>query len=156
MLLMAPNAALLGSAYLLGPGFAFGTGTTVTPTAVTLGAVPAFPILAALPSDGPTPGWLVGLLVVPAVCAAVGTVVSRRDGEPLPYDLAAIRGAGTGFAAGVLITVAIGLAGGPLGTGRLSEIGAPLAEVLMFATGIMGLGGLIGGMAQAWRQRRRH
>ncbi|RNL65341.1 hypothetical protein EFK50_05120 [Nocardioides marmoriginsengisoli] len=156
MLLMAPNAALLGSAYLLGPGFAFGTGTTVTPTAVGLGAVPAFPILAALPDDGPPPGWLVGVLVVPAVCAAVGTVVARRDTEPLAYDLAALRGAGTGFAAGVLITIAIALAGGPLGTGRLSEIGAPLAEVLMFSTGIMGLGGLIGGMGQAWAQRRRH
>jgi hypothetical protein len=154
MALTAPNAALLGSSYLLGPGFAFGAGTTVSPTAVGLGAVPAFPILAALPSDGPTPGWLVGLLVVPAVCAGIGTVVSHRYGEPLAFDLAALRGAGAGLAGGVLITLAIALAGGPLGTGRLSEIGAPIAEVLMFATGIMSAGGLVGGLAQAWWQRR--
>ena len=65
MALVAPNLALLGSAYLLGPGFAFGTGTTVSPTAVSLGAVPAFPVLAALPNEGPTPGWLVVLMGVP-------------------------------------------------------------------------------------------
>lgn len=154
--LLAPNAVLFGSAYLLGPGFAVGTGTTVSPTAVSLGVVPAFPVLAALPGEGPTPGWLVGLLAIPALAAAIGVGLSRRGAEQIaPYDVAAMRGAGSGFGAGVLITVAIALAGGPMGTGRLADIGAPTAEVLVFATGLMSAGGLIGGLTATWWQRRR-
>lgn len=155
MALAAPNAVLLGCSYLLGPGFAFGVGTTVSPQAVSLGAVPAVPVLAALPDDGPTAGWLVALLVVPSVCAAVGVVRSRRRAEPLPLDIAALRGAAAGFGAAVVITIAIALAGGPLGTGRLAHIGAPTASVLGYASVAMSLGGLIGGLAQAWWRRRR-
>lgn len=155
MALVAPNVALLGCAYLLGPGFAVGTGTSVTSSAVSLGAVPAVPVLAALPDDGPTPGWLVLLMVVPALAAAIGAGLGRRDGDPQPLDLAALRGAAAGFFGGVLITLAIGLAGGSAGTGRMAEIGAPVADVLVFATGTMSVGGLLGGLAHEWWQRRR-
>jgi hypothetical protein len=155
MALVAPNLALLGGAYLLGPGFAIGTGTTVSPTAVSLGAVPAFPVLAALPNEGPTPGWLVLLMAVPALAAAIGAGVGRRGGDPQPLDLAALRGAAAGFFAGVLITIAIGFAGGSAGTGRMADIGAPDARILVFATGTMMVGGLVGGLVNEWFSRRR-
>src|SRR5205085_8793710 len=45
-----PNAIVWAIAYTLGPGFAFGTGTVVAPTGSALGAVPVFPMLAALPT----------------------------------------------------------------------------------------------------------
>lgn len=154
MALLSPNVSLLGSAYLLGPGFAIGAGTTVSPTAVSLGAIPAFPVLAALPHEGPTPGWLAIAMGVPAVCAAVGVVRARRTGGPLPLDIAALRGAGAGMGAGVLITIAISLAGGPMGTGRMADIGAQTAEILVFATGIMSVGGLLGGVGLALWQKR--
>ena len=154
MALLAPNLALLGSAYLLGPGFAIGTGTTVSPTAVSLGAVPAFPVLAALPGEGPTPGWLFLLMAVPALAAAVGAGIGRRGGDPQPLDLAALRGAAAGFFAGVLITIAIGRAGGAAGTGRMADIGAPFAQTLVFATGVMSVGGLLGGLLNEWWSRR--
>jgi hypothetical protein len=153
--MLIPNAVLFGASYLLGPGFAVGVGTTVSPTAVSLGAVPAFPLLAALPHEGPTPGWLILILALPIVCAAVGVVRSRRDGEPAAYDIAAARGAGSGFVAGVLVTLAIALSGGPMGTGRLTDIGPPVAEVFVFATGLMVVGGLLGGLIATWRLRRR-
>ena len=51
-LVVLPNAALCAGSYLLGPGFAVGTATIASPTAVVLGPVPAFPLLAALPDDG--------------------------------------------------------------------------------------------------------
>ena len=155
MALFAPNAALLGVSYLAGPGFAFGTGTTVSPTAVSLGVVPAFPLLAALPDEGPTPGWLAGALVVPALAAALGVGAVLRRRPPIAHDLAALRGAGAGFVAGVLVTVLVSLAGGPLGTGRLAEVGAPTSEVLVFGTGLMSLGGLLGAVGQNWWRRRR-
>ncbi len=152
--LFAPNAALLGASYLLGPGFAFGAGTTVSPTAVSLGAVPAYPVLAALPGDGPTPQWLVVLLVVPVLAAALGASAALRRAAPLPLDLATMRGAGAGLLGGVLGTLLIAFAGGPLGTGRMADVGAPVAEVLVFATGLMCLGGAVGGVLQAWWGRR--
>lgn len=153
--LFAPNVVLLGASYLLGPGFAFGVGTTVSPTAVSLGVVPALPVLAALPGEGSSSGWLNLLIAVPALAAAIGVGLARRGTEPPAYDLAALQGAGAGFAAGVLVTVAIAMAGGPLGTGRLVEIGAPVAEVLVFAVGTMSVGGVIGGLVTTWLQRRR-
>lgn len=153
-MLFAPNAALLGTAYLVGPGFAFGTGTTISPTAVSLGVVPAYPVLAALPDEGPTPGWLVVLLAVPALTAGLGVASALRRHEPTAHDLAALRGAGAGLLAGILVTVLVAAAGGPLGTGRMADIGAPVGEVLVFATGLMSLGGLLGGLAQNWWSRR--
>lgn len=153
--LFAPNTVLFGAAYLLGPGFAVGTGTTVSTTTVSLGVVPAYPVLAALPDEGPTPGWLGALVVVPVLAAGVGATGALRRHAPLAHDLAALRGAAAGFGAGVLVTILVALAGGPLGTGRMADIGAPTAEVLVFATGLMSLGGLIGAVGQNWWRRRR-
>jgi len=154
MALFAPNAVLLGASYLIGPGFAFGTGTTVSPTAVSLGVMPAYPVLAALPDEGPTPGWLVLLIGVPALAAALGVGTTLRRREPIAHDLAAIRGVAAGFLAGLLVTVLVAAAGGPLGTGRMAEVGAPVGEVLVFATGLMSVGGLLGALVQNWWARR--
>lgn len=151
---VAPNAVLLGSAYLLGPGFAVGTGTVVSPGLVALGPVPAFPLLAALPGSGPTPGWAVALLAVPVVVAAVGAVLAQRAYRVTAYDSAALRGFASGFGAAVLATLAIALAGGPMGTGRMAEIGAPVGQVFVAAVMAMSLGGLVAGVLTAWWQRR--
>jgi hypothetical protein len=152
---VAPNAVLLGSAYLLGPGFAVGTGTIVSPSAVVLGPVPAFPVLAALPDAGATPQWAMGFLAVPVVVGAVGAVLAQRSYGVTAYDSAALRGFGSGFVAALLTTLAITLAGGPMGTGRMADIGAPVGEVLVSAVAAMSLGGLVAGVATAWWQRRR-
>src|SRR3954452_12079668 len=65
-----PNAVLFASSYLLGPGFAIGTATVASPTAVVLGPVPMFPLLAALPDDGAPSPWTALLLLVAPVVAA--------------------------------------------------------------------------------------
>ncbi len=54
-LLYVPTAAVWGLAYVVGPGFAVGAGTSVSVGGTDLGAVPAFPLLAALPA-GAGPG----------------------------------------------------------------------------------------------------
>jgi hypothetical protein len=153
-LAVAPNAVLFGCAYLLGPGFAVGTGTVVSPTLVALGPVPAFPLLAALPGDGPTPGWAVGLLAVPVLVGATGAVLAQRSYGVTAYDSAALRGFASGFGAALVTTVAIALAGGPMGTGRMADIGASTSEVFVAAVMAMSLGGLVAGVVTAWWQRR--
>jgi hypothetical protein len=153
-LAVAPNAVLFGAAYLLGPGFAVGTGTVVSPSLVALGPVPAFPLLAALPGSGPTPGWAMAVLAVPVLVGAAGATVAQRAYAVTAYDSAALRGFASGFGAALLTTLAVALAGGPMGTGRMADIGAPAGQVFVAAVMAMSLGGLVAGVATAWWQRR--
>ncbi|MGN6575798.1 MAG: cell division protein PerM [Nocardioides sp.] len=152
---VAPNAALLGGAYLLGPGFAVGTGTLVSPTLVVLGPVPAFPLLAALPQQGPGPGWAAGMVAVPVLLGALaGALVVRRHPHP-GYDTGAGRGLAGGVLGGVVLSVLVHLAGGAVGPGRMADVGAPFLEVLLIASVALGGGGLLGGVIATWRLRRR-
>jgi hypothetical protein len=151
---VVPNAVLFGSAYLIGPGFAVGTGTSVSTSVVSLGPMPAFPLLAGLPEAGPTPEWVMGFLAVPVVVAIAGGVLAQRAYRVTAYDSAALRGFGCGAGAALLSTVAIALAGGAMGTGRMADVGAPIGEVFVSAVAAMSLGGLVGGLVTAWWQRR--
>jgi len=152
---VAPNAALLSSSYLLGPGFAVGVGTAVSPAGVTLGAVPAFPLLAALPAPGTPPAWVSGLVVAPVLAAVVATVLTLRRHPAPGYDVGALCGAGTGLLGGLLLTGAVALAGGAVGPGRMADVGAPLLDTLVASTVSMGVGGLFAGVAATWWARRR-
>jgi hypothetical protein len=152
---LAPNVALLGGAYLLGPGFAVGTGTLVSPVSVVLGPVPAFPLLAALPASGSGPVWAVGLVGVPVVLAAVvGALVVRRYPAP-GYETGALRGLAAGVLGGGLLTAATASAGGSAGPGRMADVGAPLVDTLAAATVSLGGGCVVGAVAMTWWLRRR-
>lgn len=150
-----PNALALTLGYLLGPGFAVGTGTLVSPAAVMLGPVPAFPLLAALPDDGATPGWTTALLGVPVVLAAVGVVLVGRLAPVTRFDHGALRGLGAGLGAALIVTLLVALAGGAVGPGRMADVGAPVLDTFGAAAVSLGGGGLIGGLVAAWRSRRR-
>lgn len=153
-LLAAPNALLMAVAWLAGPGFAVGTGTSVTLTSVSLGQLPAFPLLAAMPGPGHHSDWWLLLLAVPAICAGIGAGLAQRRFAELPWDSVALRGLVVGVASGLVLWVLIQLAGGPMGTGRMADIGAPAGETLLALVGGLGIGGALGGLAVAWRQRR--
>jgi hypothetical protein len=151
---VAPNAVLLGGAYLLGPGFTIGTGTLVSPSAVVLGPVPSFPLLAALPDEGPAPGWTTALVAVPVLLAALAAGLMLRR-YPVPgYETGALRGLGAGAVGGVLFALLTGLAGGSVGPGRMADVGALLGETVLAGALAMGTGGLVGGVAMTWWLRR--
>jgi hypothetical protein len=151
---VAPNAALLGAAYLLGPGFAVGTGTVVSPALVVLGPVPAFPLLAALPQPGAGPLWHSALVTVPVLAGALGVALVMRRHPDARYETGAGRGLAAGLLGGVLLAVAIQLAGGAVGPGRMADVGAPLLDVLLMASLSLGGGGLLAGLLMTWRFRR--
>jgi hypothetical protein len=118
-----PNAVVCAASWLAGPGFAVGTGTAVGPFAHELGAVPALPLLAALPAGG-VPGWLgaVSLLVPLGAGALAGALLHRR--APAPTRLRAlldvlVTAVWSGAAAALLAV----LAGGAAGAGRLASVG---------------------------------
>ncbi|MCD1571035.1 cell division protein PerM [Agromyces mediolanus] len=75
-LALLPNLVLWGASWLLGPGFAIGTGTQVTPAGTLLGPVPGLPIAGALPSDGAPMSAL--WLLVPVLAAFVGAYLVAR------------------------------------------------------------------------------
>ncbi|HEU0182703.1 MAG TPA: DUF6350 family protein, partial [Agromyces mariniharenae] len=69
-LALLPNLVIWAAAWLLGPGFAIGTGTLVSPGGTLLGPVPGVPVLGALPTDVPGLGAL--WLIVPVLFGFVG------------------------------------------------------------------------------------
>ncbi|WP_129770787.1 DUF6350 family protein [Streptomyces sp. L-9-10] len=130
-LALVPNAAVWGAAYGLGPGFALGTTATATPLGVVgTPALPSFPLLAAVP-DGPgTPlNWAAA--GVPAVAGlAVAWFTVRVAAPPFALREEAWSARGTALTAALggvvcagLTAVLAGLAGGPLGSGRLAAFG---------------------------------
>ena len=122
----APNAIIWAVAYTLGPGFAFGAGTVVAPTGSALGAVPVFPMLAALPSGAHPggPGWVpVAVLAMPYLAGIFAGLVTVRIAPTPVIEAAPLWGFAAGAAAGVLAGVAAAFAGGSLGDGRLASVG---------------------------------
>jgi hypothetical protein len=152
--LVAPNAAAFSGSYLLGPGFAVGTHTLVTPTAVVLGPLPMFPLLAALPGPGPSPGWTVALLALPPLVAALACYRVLRRWPTDRWDDAALRGAGAGLLCAVAFAVVASLSGGAVGPGRMAHVGPFVFQVLLHGIATFGVGGLLGSMLATWRVRR--
>ena len=151
---VVPNATIFTGAYLLGPGFAVGAGTLVSPALVSLGPLPMFPLLAALPDNGPTPAWTPYVVALPPLLAAVAAARSQRRTPTLRWEEGALRGCAGGVLAGVLLGVLAAVAGGAVGPGRMGAVGPAAIEVLVHAVTVFGIGGLVGGLITTWRQRR--
>jgi hypothetical protein len=149
-----PNAVTFTGSYLLGPGFTVGAHTLVSPTLVVLGPLPLFPLLAALPDNGVTPGWTAWLMALPLVVAALATARTQRRMPTLRWDEGALRGCAGGVLAGVLFGLLASVAGGAVGPGRMRDVGPFSFDVLVHAITAFGIGGLLGGLAMTWWQRR--
>lgn len=154
VLAVVPNAILLTTAYLAGPGFVLGTGTLVSPTLVETAELPAFPLLAALPADGAPAGWVGALTGLPAVAGALGAVLAHRVRPTADWVRGPLRGLAGGVLAGAALGVSTALAGGAVGPGRMADVGAPALAVALTAAAAMGLGGVLAGSAMTWRTRR--
>jgi len=141
-----PNAVLWSAAYLLGPGFTVGTATAVSPSGVVLGPVPAFPLLAALPSPGDAPGWAPVLLVLPVVAGAVGGGLATRGLPEGTWWRTAATGAGAGAVAGLVLAGLLLVSGGAVGPDRMTVTG-PVPAAALVAVVSLTLGGLIGAVA---------
>jgi hypothetical protein len=122
-LLLVPNAAVWGASWVVGPGFTVGVGTSVGPFATSLGPVPAFPLLGALPSTGP-PVWcgVLALLLPLAGGVLAGLLVARRL-ETASALTGAWEAALVGPCAGLVFAALAVVSGGPLGGGRLTAVG---------------------------------
>ncbi len=148
-LLYLPDVAIWAATYLIGPGFSFGVGADVNLFQVSLGPLPAVPVLAGLPA-GPAPAAGVGLLVIPVLAGmAAGVSMARRHPErgALPLTGGAVL---VGLVAGAILCVASFAASGPLGSGRLAHVGPTAWLIGLVTAGVVGGGALAAaGLARA-------
>ena len=154
-----PNSVIWAIAYMLGPGFSFGIGTAVSPSGSALGAIPAFPMLAALPV-GPRaafPPWLgFFVLAVPYLAGALAGLMTVRI-APTPFlEAAPLWGLLTGSLAAVVIGFGAKFSGGPLGAGRLAAVGPVGAEVGLVAVLEVGVTAAVVAGAANWLLLRHH
>lgn len=153
-----PNVAVWGAAYLLGPGFAVGVDTVVSPTEVVLGPMPALPVLAALPSS-PVSGLAPLLLSAPVASALVAgwLLVRRWDAVSAGDTRGTLRllatAAAAGPVAGFVLSLAALASSGSLGSGRLRSVGVVDWRLGLVAAGLVALGCACGALvARVTRQ----
>ncbi|WIB63983.1 DUF6350 family protein [Curtobacterium sp. MCBD17_040] len=126
-----PDLVGWAMAWIVGPGFAIGTGSDVSPIGTTLGPIPGIPVLGALPTGGHAFGLL--SVLVPAVGAFLVAALLRPRlvralAEGNTAGRRAIAGVGIGVVAGLATGLAAWLTAGSLGPGRLVTVGpSPVA-----------------------------
>lgn len=154
-LVLVPNAAIWGATVTLGTGFSIGVGSSVGPFGVSVGDVPALPLLAALPHNGVPPWYAASLMAVPVFAGVVAGVLLVRWMKPQSRFRAA------GWGALVAVPVAVGallltaLSGGPAGPGHLQTVGASPWSSAAAAAVVIGVPtALTAWIFTWWRQRR--
>lgn len=151
------NAVIWAMAYIVGPGFAVGTGTLVAPTGVQLGTVPSLPILGALPEAGPTPAWVMVVIAVPFIAGAVAGIVVVRISPSPSYEGAPLWGFVCGLVTGAAAGLLAALSGGSLGGARLASLGPEAWQVMLSVTLEVGVAaGIAAGLANWWLIFRGH
>jgi hypothetical protein len=153
-----PDLVIWAASWLVGPGFAIGTGSAVTPFGTSLGPLPAVPVLGALPSAHEL-GWgFLGLLVPVLAAFFVAVVVRRRlvtqldDSNRLPWLLLA--GLIAGVAGGVLLGLLAWASAGSAGPGRLADVGPSpwlVGAVAALEIGVASMIGLLAGRSTTSR-----
>jgi hypothetical protein len=152
-LLLLPNAAAAVLGLAAGPGFVVGSGTVVSVHGVTLGAVPALPLFAALPDTQAVPLLAFVSQAVPALGGLVtGIVLGRRMADG---DGGAIVAGLWGVVAGVLLgaasVVLVWLSGGSLGDGALADVGAPALATGLAVGAQAGIAAAVAATISRWR-----
>ncbi len=156
-LALLPTIVIWAASWLIGPGFAIGAGSTVSPIAVTLGPLPAVPVLGALPAEPSPLGF--ATLLVPVLAAFVAGIAVR------PRLVAQLGDASFAVWAVATAVIAAGVAGigaaflafvaaGSAGPGRLAVVGPDPLTIgwWMLAETLIGVAlGLLAGGARVPR-----
>ncbi|MEZ0492724.1 DUF6350 family protein [Kineococcus sp. TBRC 1896] len=154
--LLLPTFAVWALAWASGTGFAVGTGTSVAPGGTSLEVLPTLPVLGALPAPGPTPALAWAAIALPVVAGAAAWWLHTRRG-PEVAGLLHRCGAAllSGLGAGLAVAVLAAFAAGPLGHGRMSEVGPDALLTGVVVAGEVGAGAVLAVLlGRAWRARR--
>ncbi len=154
-----PNLVIWAASWLVGPGFAIGSGSSVTPLGSHLGPIPAMPVLGALPSGDLAWGFL-GLLVpvlagfvvaltlrprlVRSLGASSGDPSSGDQRTPATGPALLATGLLIGVVGGILLGLLAGASAGSAGPGRLVDVGPSPWLVGLYAALEIGVAATIG------------
>jgi hypothetical protein len=168
---LIPNVVIWGAAWLLGPGFAIGAGSSVAPSGTLIGPMPGLPLLGALPNEAQPLGalWLVvpvllgfvgAWLVAPSVLSSPSlssrsSAWNARGGRDVrsAWWYPAVIGVGSGAVAGLVFGLLAWWSGGAVGPGRLAEVGPDPWAVAGVAAAVVGIGAIVGAYS-AWARGR--
>jgi hypothetical protein len=151
---LAPNATVWTFSYLLGPGFSVGAGTSVSPTGVHLGDLPALPMLGGLPAGAAPWPYYILFLVPPAAGALAGIVAVRRMARTPRLPVALGLGGAIAGAMGVIALAAAALSGGPVTRGRLATVGPSPWKTAAFTLLEIGVPAVVAALALTWWRQR--
>src|SRR5699024_4591474 len=137
--LVLPTVIVWAGAYLLGRGFAVGTGTVFSPGEIVAGPLPVVPVLGALPQ--PDSVW--GQTPVLGLCGIVSGVVAglwmlRRLRQRSAFPAAGALAGGVVLAAAGLALLAV-LTAGAIGPGVMTHVGAgwlPAGLAMLWQCGV--------------------
>jgi hypothetical protein len=124
-----------------------------------LGQLPAFPLLAALPTGthGSGPGGLAAaMLAFPYLAGAVGGLVAARLAPTAVLEAAPVRGFCCGLLTGIVLGIGSAFAGGPLGSGRMAAVGPSAWQVALVAALEVGIAAAVSAGAANWWYVRRN
>jgi hypothetical protein len=158
-LALLPNLIIWTASWFVGPGFALGAGSAVSPLGTQLGLVPSLPVFGALPHGTPAlgfagllvpivVGYLTAAVLRPAFLANVNgrigpSLSTARSGGARAVRLVLTAVGGGVVGASILALLAL-WSGGAAGPGRLAEVGPDAGWVWVWAfvelTGSMLLG----------------
>ncbi|QQO77635.1 DUF6350 family protein [Actinomyces sp. HMT897] len=135
-----PTGLVWALSWVVGPGFAVGSGSVFSPTRVVAGAVPSLPVLGALPTTA-VGSWGTAL---PFVVLVAAVVVAWRDRSSLRQMRLRQAGAAAATASVVLgggTALVCLAASGQAGPGRMAEVG-PREGFTALIVGLLTLAGL--------------
>ncbi len=125
-ILFLPNLVIWAAAWLVGPGFAIGANSNVSPLGTSVGPIPSIPVLGALP-QGDFVFAFAGLVVPILAGFLVGALLSGPLAERIRSTgrLAWMAGAGlgSGVVGGAILGILAWASAGSIGPGRLQTVG---------------------------------
>lgn len=149
-LAFVPNLVAWAASWFVGPGFAIGVGSSISPLGTSVGPIPAIPFLGALPTGDLGWGFL-GLLVPVLAGFLAGAIIRPRLVEDLGVGVSirwlALAGVCVGLAGGILLGLIAWFSAGAAGPGRLVEVGPAPWSVGFFAFLEIGCAAVLGILA---------
>jgi hypothetical protein len=146
-LALLPNAVIWTASWLVGPGFAVGTGSSVSPVGTQLGPLPSLPLLGLIPEGSLALGFAGLLVPVLAGFFAAGILRRRmtrlRDGVTSSGRLV-LTALGVGIIAGVQLGLLAWWSSGAIGPGRLHDAGPNPWLVAACAAAAIAVGSIAG------------
>jgi hypothetical protein len=151
-LALLPDLVVWVASWFVGPGFAIGAGSSVSPLGTELGPIPAIPLFGALPTGDLAWGFL-GLLVPVLAGFVLGAVLrpalDRALGVEPGRGLQIATGAGIGAVSGLVLGLLAAASAGSAGPGRLAEVGPDPLLVGLLAAVEIGVPAVLGLLAGA-------